>query len=86
MTYPRNDQDYLLSPDWSENGHRFDIRYRWDALEPQVVLVPPEGELEVIPLSEAVNRGIVSRKTAYHARAVSEVVRKAAQMTLRNPF
>jgi len=78
MTYPRPDQDYLLSPDWAKNGHSFDIRYYWNSLEPQVVLVAPNEQLEVIPLSEAVDRGIVSRKTAYHARAVCELVRRVA--------
>jgi hypothetical protein len=78
MAVPRNDQDYLLSPDWAENGHSFDIRYYWNSLEPQVVLVRPDEQLEVIPLSVAVDRGIVSRKTAYHARVVCELVRRAA--------
>jgi hypothetical protein len=77
MAIPRNDQDYLLSPDWAENGHSFDIRYYWDSLEPQVVLARPDKQLEVISLSEAVDRGIVSRKTAYHARAVCKLVRSA---------
>jgi hypothetical protein len=78
MAYPRNDQDYLLSRDWVENGHSFDIRYYWNSLGPQVVLVSPNQQFEIIPLSEAVERGIVSRKTADHARAVCKLVRRAA--------
>jgi len=78
MPTPHHGQNYLLSPDWAENGRRFDIRYYWNRLEPQVVLVPPNQQLEVIRLSEAVDRGIVSRKTAQHARAVCELIRRAA--------
>ena len=78
MAVPRTDQDYLLSPDWAENGHSFDIRYYWNSLEPQVVLVTPDGQGELISLSEAERRGIVSKKTAYHARAVCQLIRKAS--------
>jgi hypothetical protein len=80
MPLPRHDSDYLLSPDWAENGRRFSIRYYFENQEPQVVLAGENGKLEVIPLSEAVRRGMVSTKTAAHARAVNQIVRKAVAM------
>jgi hypothetical protein len=77
MAYPRPNQDYLLSPDWAENGRSFDIRYYWDSLEPQVVVLGYGGFPEQVPLSKAVQKGSVSEKTAGYALAVNHLISKA---------
>jgi hypothetical protein len=62
MAYPRPNQDYLLSPDWAENGHSFDIRYYWSDLEPQVVVLGYGGFPEQVTIVESSTKRVRIRE------------------------
>jgi hypothetical protein len=78
----------LVSPNWrsdQEPDRRFDVHYGLKGqCEPKLVLYRGEAR-EIVRLSEAESRGIISRKNAAHIRAVSDLIRRASARLSRRP-